>query len=551
MHCTLCLTLSFAVPAQLATIPESSVLASIEKQLAQLTTGQQQVNMLQMELSSRDCSSETVATLLYVDASESLPELHMLQARLEAPPSRPLPLGDRRLAMLKLDSTASSATSLLSPLSHDGATELASALEASLSWRWTQGGEQHTLLAVEATFVQPLLRLDDLAPTASRLQLLPRRDAGDSTSGLTSSSATGAALRPDLQVLTSDGMRLLFKGEDKAASLTEAVSDLSSKMASEWSPLFYGNLNYLLCYAAAGCHFQLYAVLRSGGSAVAVSRVYDLARSAERVLVFALAVQVHRLLQQVNRSLPGHTLPMDSPQAHEHRCANGSVCVRTLTFESSSGCACKRVTNWAAYAADIGTNLAACVRAYKLTAGAPGVVQAASLPTCDARGRYLVRTRPLGLRGSDAVPRCEESLRSAVHGVLHGLAALHAAGICHRDLRWDNVACTLDRAYFLLDLEACAPDGAPTAAVLRCWDDHTLQPGPQGAVAVYTAAGDVRGVGLLMRECAERCAASPSSRDFMARLLTEAVAARPTAREALKDPWMQCPGSSCIAAGRV
>ena len=163
----------------------------------------------------------------------------------------------------------------------------------------------------------------------------------------------------------------------------------------------------------------------------------------------------------------------------------------------------------------------------------------------------MVRTRPLGLRGSDAAPRCEKSLRSAVHGVLHGLAALHTAGICHRDLRWDNVACTLARAYFLIDLEACAPDGAPIAAVLRCWDDHTLQPGTQGAVAVYTAAGDVRGVGLLMRECAERCAASPSSRDFMARLLAEAVAARPTAREALAHPWLQCPGSSCIAAGRV
>jgi len=85
----------------------------------------------------------------------------------------------------------------------------------------------------------------------------------------------------------------------------------------------------------------------------------------------------------------------------------------------------------------------------------------------------------------------------------------------------------------LLDLEACAPDGAPAAALLRCWDDHTLQPGSPGAAAVYTAAGDVRGVGLLMRECAERCVASPSSRQFMPRLLAEDVAARPTADEAL------------------
>ena len=511
-----------------------------------------QLDLSQLQLGARDSSSEIVAALLLMDARERLPELQELRARLEARPSRLLPLVDVRFAQLKLDSAAHSAASLLSPLSRDGAAELAFALEASLSWRWMQGGEQHTLLAVEATFVQPLLRLDDLAPAASRLHLLTRRDAGDSTSGLTSSSSTGAPLRPDLQVLTSDGLRLLFKGEDKAASLPEAVSDLSSKMARVWSPLFYGNLDYLLCYAAAGGRFQLYAVVRSDNSTVPVSRVYDLTRPTERVLVFALAVQVHRLLQQVNAALPAHTLPMDSPQSREHCCANGPVCLRTLTFESATGCALKCITNWTAYAADVGTNLAACRRAYERTSGAPGVVQAVSPPACDSRGCYAIRTRPLGLRGSDAAPRCEQSLRCAVHGVLHGLAALHAAGVCHRDLRWENVACTPDRAYFLLDLEACALDGAPAAALLRCWDGHTLQPGPgpPGSAAVYTAAGDVRGVGLLMRECAERCDASPAARALMARLLAEAVEARPTAIQALDDPWLACTGRSCIAAGR-
>ncbi|KAL0054382.1 hypothetical protein WJX82_008061 [Trebouxia sp. C0006] len=87
------------------------------------------------------------------------------------------------------------------------------------------------------------------------------------------------------------------------------------------------------------------------------------------------------------------------------------------------------------------------------------IASSAELPSPGnfASGSVVFRSDlcPMGLRGADAMPKDEAQLARAAHGCLHGLEALHKADFVHRDLRWANVACTLDRAYFLLDLETC------------------------------------------------------------------------------------------------
>ena len=45
---------------------------------------------------------------------------------------------------------------------------------------------------------------------------------------------------------------------------------------------------------------------------------------------------------------------------------------------------------------------------------------------------YEVTLFAAGLRSGDAKPRDENTLRAAVHGILHGLAALHKARLCAR-----------------------------------------------------------------------------------------------------------------------
>lgn len=48
-----------------------------------------------------------------------------------------------------------------------------------------------------------------------------------------------------------------------------------------WSPLVYGNMEYLLCYAAAGFQFQLYAVTKNL-EAVSVSECFDMSTCVPR-----------------------------------------------------------------------------------------------------------------------------------------------------------------------------------------------------------------------------------------------------------------------------
>ena len=149
------------------------------------------------------------------------------------------------------------------------------------------------------------MQLDLLAPPMAKVSMKKQRDSADNSSGMTAPSTAAKPLRPDLQLRSSDFQRLLFKGEDKFDLLADAKEDLTRKMAATWSPLLYGDLPYLLCYAAAGENFQIFAISRHDtGTGVPISRVYDMTRLDDRVLMLRLAVQLHRLLQLVNQSCP-------------------------------------------------------------------------------------------------------------------------------------------------------------------------------------------------------------------------------------------------------
>ena len=84
--------------------------------------------------------------------------------------------------------------------------------------------------------------LDKLAPES--LGLSVRRDKGDSDSTMTKLSASRKNLRPDGQLRSRDGKRLLFKWEEKGAgaSLDDAVEDLKRESCS-LSVYFCGRKN--------------------------------------------------------------------------------------------------------------------------------------------------------------------------------------------------------------------------------------------------------------------------------------------------------------------
>lgn len=232
-----------------------------------------------------------------------------LQAFLEAPLSESLPLADPRLTALQLSPQHARVAALLEDASVSGAVALSDILVSVLKWPFVQGeSEQHTLLAVETLFITPLFELDSLAPPQAQLLLVKQRDSSDTSTGRTAPITNGKAMRPALQLRSSDGRRLLFKGEDKGKSLDAARADLVDKMPPSCS-LLDVNLPYLLCYAAAGESFQLFAIAQNNTRvAVPVSRVYNLQRADHRVLLLCLAVQTHRVLQMIARALPTHLL---------------------------------------------------------------------------------------------------------------------------------------------------------------------------------------------------------------------------------------------------
>ena len=492
-----------------------------------------------------DNSTDVCARLLQPTLA-ALPVLDDLRAMLMAPPPVRLPVRDSLFKRFRSNPRLVSAATHLEPESVSHAEDLSTNLSYCLLWEWIPGNEQHTLLGVETLLINPLMCLDNFAPLNARLNLVKQRDTGDSSSGMTSLSTRGQPQRPDLQLRTSDGMRLLFKGEEKNKILADAVNDLRSKMTTEWSSLLYGTLPYLLCYAAAGSSIQLYAIPRGDPTAiVAISDVFDMSQAEHRVAMLCVAVQLLRLLQAVNKCLPEYVLPMDRDLEFNHERADGTVAWRCVVkLESKRMAANKTVDGWSALCEEMGTSLSLMKAAYECPAPFGGIVRAVDGPRVKA-DKYFVRMKPLGMTGTHAMPKNEHELSAAAHGLLHGLAALHAAGLVHRDVRWVNVARSEECKYFLIDLEACTHDGDVPVRPLRCWGSHTLDG------VRFTSASDLNLLGRLLRDAAGRLRAplSEMGQSFITLLLKREASERPSAMDALSNPWIACMGPACMEAG--
>ena len=174
----------------------------------------------------------------------------------------------------------------------------------------TWGSEPCTAQAVSDIIIKLLQMLDNLLPPSQRIGLMSLRDQADSDSLMTLQSSNGKSLRPDGQLRSKDGMRLLCKWEEKGVDhpLSDAVEDLCTKTAV-WTPLYYGKLEYLLCFAAAGSGFQFHAIERGSISALPISPVFDMNHISDRADMVVAAVNLYRLLVKVDEELPRHVLP--------------------------------------------------------------------------------------------------------------------------------------------------------------------------------------------------------------------------------------------------
>ena len=134
---------------------------------------------------------------------------------------------------------------------------------------------------------------------------------------MTLRSSRGTSLRPDGMLLTGDG-RMLFKWEEKGASLLQVpIEELGAKTAV-WTPLYYGQLPYLLCFAAAGPLMQFCAVERGApGRAITIGPTMDLSDLRGRAQAVIAVINLYRLLVAARAYLPSSILPVGRDIVHQ------------------------------------------------------------------------------------------------------------------------------------------------------------------------------------------------------------------------------------------
>ncbi|PNH02294.1 hypothetical protein TSOC_011738 [Tetrabaena socialis] len=338
----------------------------------------------------------------------------------------------------------------------------------------------------------------------------------------------GARLRPDLLCRVCNA--LLFKGEHKAdrSQFDAAVNELRAKMAKPWDPELQPGvpLPFMLAYAAAGSLLQFFAIETSAASGdvqvVPISPKYDLTLPAHRVEALHATCNVFRILRHTALAIPAIDLGLG--QRLVARDGDGRI-VRFIH---------KRIPEFRARHEGAGINdLAQLEAAYEATAGQPGVIQVYTGgsdggPRLDACGDYIVHLSPVG-RPNHGAPSAELERKAAVRAVLEALAALHAKGLVHRDVRWPNLIRTARGAWLLIDLEHVGDAGRSCPPALPLC--HA--PGMLEAGSIFTTASDLVMVAQQLLSGAPGPLVDELRQQLQARSLT--------AVEALQHAWFSHP----------
>ncbi|GFR49574.1 hypothetical protein Agub_g11621 [Astrephomene gubernaculifera] len=487
-------------------------------------------------------NSEEYAEQLVQPALGSPPHLGDLQRFISEPPAAQIPI-----TADALDAVILTPARRLRFVAASG--QLARAVGYSMTAPLPPGSsEACTVIMAHVVVVSLLLELDKALPTDLRIGLVMERDQQDSSSLMTLKSRGGSSLRPDGVLRGKSDRRLLARWEDKAASMEQAVEDLR-KTTAAWTPLYYGDIEYLPCFAAAGSNLQFYAISRASGMAAAPRAIgprYDLTNAADRARAVMATIKFYQLLRAQQARYPADVLPAGAVMR-----THGHDFTRELLFRTDVLAVRKCVSPWCTFASWCGVDFTRLQELYRATAQRQGLVHAMKGGPILDGSVYSVDIIPVGLPSSSALLVTEDDARQLLHGLLHGLAAIHEAGFVHRDLRWDNFACSpgspSSRRWFLLDLETCAPADQPPPPA---FEPVGWQSGTTLVDGCYTRASDLFQLGLAVQPHCEQVLVSAEGRAFLEAILTPPAMQERSAEQLLAHEWLRCEGASiCRAAG--
>eukprot|EP00635_Sarcinochrysidales_sp_CCMP3193_P014269 CAMPEP_0118893590 /NCGR_PEP_ID=MMETSP1166-20130328/2733_1 /TAXON_ID=1104430 /ORGANISM="Chrysoreinhardia sp, Strain CCMP3193" /LENGTH=591 /DNA_ID=CAMNT_0006832415 /DNA_START=116 /DNA_END=1891 /DNA_ORIENTATION=- len=284
-------------------------------------------------------------------------------------------------------------------------------------------------------------------------------------------------LRADFAVLIDDV--LVFMGEEKPASTTEALNDIKNKLV--WTSVTHGHeLPYLLAMSAAGTKAQFF-VVESGtlsDRVKSVSDLFDISDSRQRFAFARHVINCARLSRKL-RELIGAT-PVHVPAGRDGVVtlfANGAI--KHVPFKTVKGDQTMRYhvvkeTLKALYKPEPSSRSVNYVKTKCLLHDVPNCVQVERAVIDD--GGLLLTLAP---RGETVAPKPENPKDCAValaalRDVLEALKALHLKGWVHRDIRWPNILKTQKDAktsYILIDFEYAAKSGEKVT-----WRNDAHQP---------------------------------------------------------------------------
>jgi len=343
-------------------------------------------------------------------------------------------------------------------------------------------------------------------------------NCNETTTGSCSSS-TKERSRPDT-LLTASGCTFLI-GEDKLSSLSDAEGDLRAKVRP-LSTMFYGELQFILGYIAAGSEFQWLSIGKSG----LVRRVgprLDLSTDVGCCKFLLSVGYAYQLIKKMIDSVP-------EVPGHHAMFTVDIVGDRKIYFFPDR--VRKSIKNFNSFCRELMTGLDVILWAYKAGERCPSLPQLMGKRSDDyisRTGTYTVEISPLG---HAPILRSEQSIRMMAKNVCEALSILHEAGLVHRDVRLPNVVQVSQEQFMLIDLESvtASPFQMPEGfQYFRGWSIEMLEG------SFYTPMSDMYQLGkLLEKDVHWMTEISESALQFIRRLRSKKC----TAAMALSDPWL-------------
>lgn len=381
--------------------------------------------------------------------------------------------------------------------------ELEALLESAFRWHIV-GGSEEVWASLADALVGRVWRT--LSALCGKFAYVDDRNTVDR------SGATQRRLRPDYCGWINHVLVAKAEHKGEVEELLAALQELASKMRV-WNPLVMRGMPLLPCFAVGG-HLIQFAVVRSGPAGKAcvepVTDPISMATPRDRLRVVALAFNMFRIITALRAHTPPHVIPLYKEQPR----ADGSITV----FDDYVIKRCRRVAPTAVYDALAAAAIPCAVRVVEYAA-----------PSAE-RPLARLKLAPVAVQ---MLPGDEAELRFAVIAVLRALAALHARGFAHRDVRWPNVLADGQGGWLLVDFELSDAVGAPLPA--HAIDPDSVAPEARVPDAPYTAGDDIWQVGRLLRSADVQLSPEAAA---LATALMAPRAARLCAARALAHPWL-------------